>query len=836
MRTNNAILARWRPEGAHHVLCPFFASKDTEMGNSHSFDDDTTYGKDSLFAETDDSSLLVNENGSKAHRFRKNKNSPAVSRTPVVPGVFRGSRHQSDFGRDYDYERREQLNSDHVEVYSPDELTDRDELSAMTDMAWKHLSKHMRSPSDTIELINADEEFSLRQSRDDDGCDRKNGFSSRVGHPMISSSLRETEVNEIVLGSEQSRLWRKSRQSGSVRKNSDQDKYNVRTNSAEETCTRSYSKDIMMEPTPSPESFFGLGDIWRNDSQQSTKSDQSPVYSPRSPVSPSSPRRNGSKHDVAIRMENITSRLDAMTESQQSPSVQHEKVWEHDTFQESLNTLLLQSPQQANEDWNLNEIYARLDELSKKELADHDETTISLTEAITQETIIHDDEINIESDSVIEVQKVDRNAFPFQKEAIKSEPTPRLIQAISKNEVLTVEINTNDREKITDSQEQSDSRIETSVSPYHVVHKQVNDDNVTAGDDASAPHANVNMVPQFPKTAVANDAVGLLITEDFLDQCGNFVTKLVETPLISPCNRCAIQAHETSRIAEHNCHDTSQHIQSTTAEDSRQKETDGLNVKSNSIKARDESLQEMPTSPVGSSGSQSAISDEVDVEFVQKYASLFEAFLTENMDLMDQNSDMISFLYVAKLTKIMAASEKLESAFKKRIVTLRSDKESVLSKYREDLITAAKEKVVKGIQHEQELKTLQETGQIMEGKLKWKLLMENAHRARSESMLLQTLWKTTMDMDAPLESLPAGQEIEVIRQAAIAASSTTSPASEDVLLKDIRRFQMENNFLNAEISVLEGKLNQRRQTANTHLWVDSVFRRLGAKPKKPLKD
>ncbi|GAX15660.1 hypothetical protein FisN_3Hh133 [Fistulifera solaris] len=813
------------------------------MGNSQSFDDETTYGKDSLFAETDDSSLLVNEHGSKAQRFRKNKNSPAASRAQFVPEEFR-SRHQRDFGRGYDYERREDPISDQVEVYSPDELTDRDELSAMTDMAWKHLSKHMRSPSDTIELINADEEFSLRQSRDDDGGDRKSGFTSRVRSPMISSSLRETVVNEKVLGYT-SHLARKSQQSGSVRKKSDQDKYNVRTYSAEETCTRSYSKDFMMEPPPSPESFFGLGDIWKNDSLQSTKSDQSPVYSPRSPVSPTSPRRNEGKQDIAIRMENITSRLDAMTESQKSPSIQHEKVWEHDTIQESLNSLLLQSPrslQQASEDWNLDEIYARLDELSKKELADHDETTKSLTEATIQETTLHDDEINIESESVIEVQQVDRNAFPIRQEAIESESTLSLMQLSSKNEALVVEISTNDQEKITYSQKQSDFCIETSVASHHVVQKPVDDDYVAADKRVSAPTTDVNMVLLAPKTAVGvlvspevpSNAVDLLITEHFLDQCGNFVTKLVENPLTSPCNRDAIQAHEAKLIADHNGRDTSQHIQNTAAEDSHQKEAEGLNVTS---RAQDESFQEMPTSPVISADSQSAVSDEVDVEFVQKYASLFEAFLTENMDLMDQNADMISFLYVAKLTKIMEASEKLESAFKQRIVKLRSDKESVLSKYREDLIKDAKEKVVKGIQHEQELKTLQETGQVMEGKLKWKLLMENASRARGESMLLQTLWKTTMDIDAPLESLPAGHEMEAIRQAAIGApSSTTCPEPDDVLLKDIRRFQMENNFLNAEISVLEGKLNQRKQTANTHLWVDSVFRRLGAKPKKALKD
>jgi hypothetical protein len=820
------------------------------MGNSQSFDDDTTYGKDSLFAETDDSSLLVTENGSKALHLRKNKYSPVVSRAPVVPEAVQRSRHQSDFSRVYDHERREQLISENVGNYSPDELTDRDELSAMTDMAWKHLTKHIRSPSDTIELIKADEEVSLRQSRDDDdGCNRKSGISSRVQPPTTSSSLRESVVNEKVLRPEKLYHARKNQPYISVRKKSDQDKYSIQTYSSEETCTRSYSKDFMVEPPPSPESFFGLGGIWRNDSLQSTKSDQSPVYSPRSPVSPSTPRRNEGKQEIAIRMENITSRLDAMTESQKSPSIQLEKVWEHDTIQESLNSLLLQSPQapqQINEDWNLNEIYARLDELSKKELADHDEPTRSLTEATIQETTIHNDEINIESDSVIEVQNVDKKVFLFQQKEIESESTMSLIQARSNSETLVVEINTIDQKNVTDSQQHSDFLNDTSDTSDHAMHamqKSANDDYVTANGDVSAPAADVNRALLSPKTAVGvlaspkvpNDAMDLFITEDFLDQCGNFVTKLAENPLTSPCNRGVKHTHEGESTADHNGSDKAPHIHITAAEDIHQKETDGLNVKSNSIKVQDEPLHELSTSSIGSCDSQSAVSDEVDVEFVQKYASLYEAFLTENMDLMDQNSDMISFLYVAKLTKIMEASEKLESAFKKRIVKLQSDKESVLSKYREDLIHAAKEKVVKGIQHEQLLKTLQETGQVMEGKLKWNLLMENASRARSESMLLQTMWKTTMDMDTPLEYLPAGHETEAIRQAAIAAPPT-SLESEDILLKDIRRFQMENNFLSAEISVLEGKLNQRKQTANTHLWVDSVFRRLGAKPKKALID
>lgn len=116
----------------------------------------------------------------------------------------------------------------------------------------------------------------------------------------------------------------------------------------------------------------------------------------------------------------------------------------------------------------------------------------------------------------------------------------------------------------------------------------------------------------------------------------------------------------------------------------------------------------------------------------------------------------------------------------------------------------------------------------MEGKLKWKLLMRNANRAEDESMLWQALRKTDMDVHKPLESLPMNPDLQMIRDAAAAHPTNTS---DDELLKDIGRFQIENTFLNAEITVLESKLSHHKRAANNHLWVDSVFRQVG-KPHK----
>lgn len=852
------------------------------MGNSQSFDDDTMYGKDSIFAETEESSMFAHEfgrNDSKADKTLTSRKPPIRSSSPMIQEA-RQNRSQS-YSRTNDHEQRDHDGGKESDSF-PDDLSDRDELSAMTDMAWKHLSNQIKPTLSAEEIIDADKEFSRRRSRDDDD-ELITGPSFTARSPTRSASSKGRAFNENALGPS-----KKAHQSGRFSTMSDQDKYSAHVRSAKEISPRSFTctQKCMIKPSVSTDSLSEFDGMWGNGSPLSIESDLDPVSPPLSPVSPASPQRKEDISLVASRIQPITCRLEASPRSPKpvdakspkcvSRTLQNEKILDREALQRSVE--LSSQLRQSRDEWNMDSIHARLDEISKPQSVknasmsivqrDIDDPTLSLKAETIQDTTIHDDEIKVENDSIIEVQHIKKNATStFKSEAVDMYSSPSQAQSINMNttitygdtttknidHTLTEEVNAVDRKTSNDTHYNGALVLDTSFHSKRNAHKPNNDKNIRSktGDGSSeldnASFMNFDDVVSSKKAATSASAYHLmvhrtnsadLITEDFIDKCGDFVSNFVKNPLTSPCNHGAAHVNDDNTIVDTGDSDKTRIPAIHTAADIFPEEAPPTNtttepeVRPESISAKEELSEQQAISPVESSDLHSLLSDDFDVGFVQKYAGLFEAFLMENMELMDQNPDMISYLYVSKLTKIMEASEKLEFDVKNSIEKLRKEKESVLSLYRVDLLEAAKEKVVKGIQHEQELKILQEAGQVLEGKLKWKLLMKNANRARHESMLLQSLRKTAMDADKPLESLPANADLQVIRNAAAVHPTEGRDTSDDELLKELRQIQMENTFLNAEVSVLESKLSHHKHTANTHLWVDSVFRRLGTKNKE----
>ena len=158
--------------------------------------------------------------------------------------------------------------------------------------------------------------------------------------------------------------------------------------------------------------------------------------------------------------------------------------------------------------------------------------------------------------------------------------------------------------------------------------------------------------------------------------------------------------------------------------------------------------------------------EDVDMKFVQQYDETFEAFVEAHPTLSQEKVDMIMYLRVAKLQKLLEVVDDLEVAFQEKLEKLRTQKKVMTSNYQRELLNATKEKAGREIHLRQELRMLQETTQLLEATLNWDLFLKHKSRADNQFDLLQQLWMKTVDPDDPISALPKGILMQEIRDAA----------------------------------------------------------------------
>lgn len=233
----------------------------------------------------------------------------------------------------------------------------------------------------------------------------------------------------------------------------------------------------------------------------------------------------------------------------------------------------------------------------------------------------------------------------------------------------------------------------------------------------------------------------------------------------------------------------------------------------------------------------SAYDEEIDLEFVEQYDSAFNEFVAANPHFLINNPDLVHNLRVTKLQKCLERGDELEEELKRKIADLRLRKSETELYYQRQLKEASRKKAAREIQLKSSLDEFKLETKVMQGKLNWDLLLSSQSRVQKLYDLRQHLkaTETPLSWEELLKMLPDdGPDAQAIRDAVLAPSlsrGTTTKEQEN----DLRQFQVDNAFLNAEVSVLLKKLAYQKLAAKKHAWVETVLLRLDPKAIRKLK-
>jgi len=210
--------------------------------------------------------------------------------------------------------------------------------------------------------------------------------------------------------------------------------------------------------------------------------------------------------------------------------------------------------------------------------------------------------------------------------------------------------------------------------------------------------------------------------------------------------------------------------------------------------------------------------DDADLQYARDYASLFDDFLVEYPEFMTKHAESTTLIQAIKLQRILENLADREVNAQKQLEKIASDKKQETDKYHTELVRANRDKASREIALQQEISMGKESIPILEENLRWQLLTENEHRARTEYAAKQAAWDVEYDPNNLLAAVPQSVETQSIRDAVAEAV--------DDSYESLLQYQVENTFLNTQVSVLEKKLLFHKNQSKDLLWVDHLLRRL----------
>jgi hypothetical protein len=214
--------------------------------------------------------------------------------------------------------------------------------------------------------------------------------------------------------------------------------------------------------------------------------------------------------------------------------------------------------------------------------------------------------------------------------------------------------------------------------------------------------------------------------------------------------------------------------------------------------------------------------DGIDLRFVEQFEATFNAFLTKHPDLVSKNPKLVETIKILKLQKLLDVSYKAEGALIEHVEASSKKKTDMAKYYQSKLVEAARQKASREIQLEHEWKNIAQGYKIREGELTWKLIQKSRSRARKHEQLTRDS-DEVVNPRTILNAMPESAETAPIRDAVVRSiPRRNTPEMES----DMQRLAAENDFLSAEINVLEKKVAYQREAAKNNAWVDSALVRL----------
>ena len=232
---------------------------------------------------------------------------------------------------------------------------------------------------------------------------------------------------------------------------------------------------------------------------------------------------------------------------------------------------------------------------------------------------------------------------------------------------------------------------------------------------------------------------------------------------------------------------------------------------------------------------------EIDLDFVEQFDEAFNEYVSRNPDFLIANPDMVHNLRVTKLQLLLERQDLLETEMMKHFNALQTAKAEMEAGFQQALKDAARMKAAREIHLQSHLGEVNSSIKAMEAQLIWELVTSSEIRAKKQAQLLQESQNKGVaagtHREALLDLLPDGADFDSIRDAVLAPAAAVDAASlSDQQKDDLRQFQMDNAFLQAEVTVLQKKLAYQKIAAKQHAWAEAVLVRMDDKTLKKLKN
>jgi hypothetical protein len=229
--------------------------------------------------------------------------------------------------------------------------------------------------------------------------------------------------------------------------------------------------------------------------------------------------------------------------------------------------------------------------------------------------------------------------------------------------------------------------------------------------------------------------------------------------------------------------------------------------------------------------------EEIDLILVEQYDNAFNEFIFRNPRFLVSNPDLVHNLRVTKLQKLLEKQDQIEEDLAKQFEAAKTSKLQMEMHYQIQLKDAARLKAARDIHWQAHLHDMQQSTRTMEAQLTWDLLTASEQRAKQEfAMARAGLDGLGYGRHALATLIPGGPEFDGIRDAIMAPPNLSNQVHlNEEQEKDLRQFQMDNAFLNAELAVLQKKMGYQQIAKKKHAWVESVLVRMEEKTMRKLK-
>jgi hypothetical protein len=230
--------------------------------------------------------------------------------------------------------------------------------------------------------------------------------------------------------------------------------------------------------------------------------------------------------------------------------------------------------------------------------------------------------------------------------------------------------------------------------------------------------------------------------------------------------------------------------------------------------------------------------DDIDLVFVEHFDTAFNEFIGQHPQFLMTNPDLVHNLRITKLQKLLEHMDTYERAILTEMAVLKGEKQGMEELFQPKLREASRKKAARQINLQSDLTQLSNSTKVMQAKWTWKLVDNSESRAKKQYQWRQSYKQKVAATDSRqdlITMVPDGQDGQVLRDAvnALANSSSSSSSSSSLLSveqqeTDVRQFQVDNAFMNAELNVLKKKLAYQQIAAKKQAWVESILLRMDA--------